>query len=116
MRLLLFALGILIATRPKSAAARLNPAFRPVPQCRNGSGGGAPDVRGNYGFIACRQMSPTLIEEVRSMTRRLLLTVAVVVLVAVPVALVVFRATPVNLSIHAGTLKCYDPSGDPKAC
>ncbi len=96
------------------------PLIRPLGQCHNvetASEEGRQTYRGIYGLVPCRQMAPALIEEVRSMTRRLLLTAAIVVLIAVPVALTVFGAAPVNLSSHASTfLKCYDPIGNSKTC
>lgn len=59
---------------------------------------------------------PELIEEVRSVRRKLLFIAVGAALLAVPVAVVLFRAPPVNLMSHAGTLKCYDKTGNLKAC
>jgi hypothetical protein len=57
-----------------------------------------------------------LIEEVRSVRRKLLFMAVGAALLAVPVALVLFRAPPVNLTSSASTLKCYDKTGNLKAC
>jgi hypothetical protein len=48
--------------------------------------------------------------------RKLLFLAFVMALLAVPVAVVFFRLPIVNLTSHASTLKCYDKTGNPKAC
>jgi hypothetical protein len=52
----------------------------------------------------------------RAVGRKLLFLAVGVALLAVPVAVVFFRLPTVNLTSHASPLKCYDKTGNPKAC